>query len=549
MPTSRAPTVGIGYALLTYDNATKKWKIRENLKTQMSAIGKTVSEADKGILQKIADALNKGTKEDINTAKSLTDSSSFSFEPMTSDESKNLLVKVINDEYLSALKSKLGATLYDFLANSKEMVALLSIVYQGWTGAIKQPLIDALTDGTRTEIWYQIRYEMNTSNAGWMANRRYNEANEFGLYDGTIADINTDEAKEILQMYTEHNAEILAYEGKYAPSSSIQNEIQPAKTFLITNFGQGKTIDEVIVGQGLKTAAYEQISPADDIIMTIGNKNNLIFGEGGDDSIISGDGNDVIYGGKGDDFISGGKGNDILEGGAGNDDYYFSSGDGSDKINDNEGTNRIIWIDANKMPHVMKTFYKSGDAEWTSPDGTAEVNKHSPYKIVLPDGGIIELGEDISSFGINLLDTPANPVTTNTILGDLTENKNDLLRDTSGNDRIEGISGNDGIWAGRGGDNWILGGEGNDTVVAYHTSGSDIIEGGSGVDVLTGGGGDDRIFGENFGEMEDIITAGETAQSINEKGNLESGAAGNDFVYGSNKKMLLGRKNNKKTVV
>ena len=87
---------------------------QENLKTQMSAIGKTVSEADKGILQKIADALNKGTKEDINTAKSLTDSSSFSFEPMTSDESKNLLVKVINDEYLSALKSKLGATLYDF---------------------------------------------------------------------------------------------------------------------------------------------------------------------------------------------------------------------------------------------------------------------------------------------------------------------------------------------------------------------------------------------------------------------------------------------------
>ena len=33
--------------------------------------------------------------------------------------------------------------------------------------------------------------------------------------------------------------------------------------------------------------------------------------------------------------------------------------------------------------------------KWTSPDGTAEVNKHSPYKIGLPDGGIIELGEDI----------------------------------------------------------------------------------------------------------------------------------------------------------
>ena len=56
------------------------------------------------------------------------------------------------------------------------------------------------------------------------------------------------------------------------------------------------------------------------------------------------------------------------------------SGDGSDKVVDNEGANRIIWIDANKTPHIMKTFYKSGDAEWKSPDGTAEVNKNHLIK-------------------------------------------------------------------------------------------------------------------------------------------------------------------------
>lgn len=135
----------------------------------------------------------------------------------------------------------------------------------------------------------------------------------------------------------------------------------------------------------------------------------------------------------------------------------------------------------------------------------------------MPDGGTIELGEDISSFGINLLDTPATPTTTNTILGNSAAN---LLRDTAGNDRIDGGSGNDGIWAGRGGANWILGGDGNDTVVSFDTSGSDIIEGGSGIDVLYGGTGDDRLFGENFGEMETIIAAGETAQSINQKETL-----------------------------
>ena len=192
-------------------------------------------------------------------------------------------------------------------------------------------------------------------------------------------------------------------------------------------------------------------------------------------------------------LIEGRKGNDVLVGGAGDDDYIFSSGDGNDKIIDNEGENAIIWVDANNKARVMNTFYKSADAEWTSPDGTASVNKRSPYKIVLPDGSTIELGEDISSFGINLLDTPIAPTTTNTITGNADAN---ILGDTAANDRIESGSGNDGIWAGNGGANYLLGGDGNDVVVSHDTSGSDIIEGGSGVDVLYGGAGDDQIFGE-----------------------------------------------------
>lgn len=281
-----------------------------------------------------------------------------------------------------------------------------------------------------------------------------------------------------------------------------------------------ETIRSILQGLGLST---DNLNTIDGQVILAGANNSKYTDKA-----------DLVFGlGNGSNILSGGKGNDILEGGAGNDDYYFSSGDGNDKIIDNEGENAIIWVDANNKAMVMKTFYKSGDAEWTSPDGTASVNKKSPYKIVLPDGGIIELGEDISSFGINLLDTPANPVTNNTITGNEAAN---IIRDTSANDRIEAGSGNDGIWAGNGGDNWLLGGEGNDAIIAYETSGSDIIEGGSGVDVLAGGTGDDQIFGENKGEMEDIIAAGETAQSINEKGDLLSGAAGNDFLYGSNKK-------------
>ena len=110
----------------------------------MAAIGKSVSDDDtvsgddKDILEDIAKALNDG---DINKATELVDSS-FSFEPMTDDEAKNLLGYVVETEYATLLKSRIGTTLYNTLANSKELIALLSITYQN-PSAIKQPLIDA----------------------------------------------------------------------------------------------------------------------------------------------------------------------------------------------------------------------------------------------------------------------------------------------------------------------------------------------------------------------------------------------------------------------
>ena len=72
------------------------------------------------------------------------------------------------------------------------------------------------------------------------------------FYDGTIADINTDEAKEILQMYTEHNAEILAYEEKCAFFFNPKTRYNQPKLFSSPISDKENTIDEVIVGQGLK---------------------------------------------------------------------------------------------------------------------------------------------------------------------------------------------------------------------------------------------------------------------------------------------------------
>jgi len=47
------------------------------------------------------------------------------------------------------------------------------------------------------------------------------------------------------------------------------------------------------------------------------------------------------------------------------------------------------------------------------------------------------------------------------------------------------------------------------------------------------------VFGHDYGEMETLIAEGETAQGISERGDLVSGAWGNDFIYGSNASDLL----------
>jgi Ca2+-binding RTX toxin-like protein len=97
--------------------------------------------------------------------------------------------------------------------------------------------------------------------------------------------------------------------------------------------------------------------------------------------------------------------------------------------------------------------------------------------------------------------------------------RNDFLLDSAGDDWIKGLGGRDEIDAQQGG---------NDT-----------LEGGSGADILYGRAGNDLVFADEYGEMETLITAGETAGSINEQGDLLYGGEGDDFLYGSNSNDLI----------
>ncbi|OPY75589.1 MAG: Hemolysin, chromosomal [Syntrophorhabdus sp. PtaU1.Bin050] len=287
------------------------------------------------------------------------------------------------------------------------------------------------------------------------------------------------------------------------------------------------TINGQVVLAGLNNSKYTDKA---DIIFGLGNANNKLQGGGGDD---------YIYGGKGDDTLTGGKGDDYLIGGADFDTYYYTVGDGHDWIYDQDNTGKIIIKDQRGgivAERSLGNFYKveGGTNAWKNPNGVIEITHNSPWKIVLDDGGTIELGEDFESgdFGITLLDTPSDPVTNSTITGDFNPaNLNDTLYDSVGNDRIEGKDGSDMLYGWQGGNDWFSGGSGRDGLSSGE--GDDIIEGGTEGDLLFGAEGDDQLFGETKGEMEDLITAGETAPSINEQGDLISGGAGDDLLYGS----------------
>ena len=67
--------------------------------------------------------------------------------------------------------------------------------------------------------------------------------------------------------------------------------------------------------------------------------NDLIYGNGGNDTILLGSGDDTVYGGSGNDSLDGGDGNDVLYGEEGND--TIDGGYGNDTIYASQGTDYL----------------------------------------------------------------------------------------------------------------------------------------------------------------------------------------------------------------
>src|SRR6266480_2567280 len=432
----------------------------------------------------------------------------------------------------------------------------------------------------------------------------------------TFSPADSAQAKQAVQAYTlliaPYKALISQQQGT-ALTVLMTQVFNPARDKLILDFvtnnaaiSNKPTINgEVLVGDDHSNndVDFDSVARTSGALRLLGgNQNDLIFGEGGNDTLDGGAGDNVLYGGTGRDTLKVASGNSYLSGGA-EADIYEISGTGIAHLIDSAAelqNDRVFFVSPNgTRTEATGKFIRTGTSNvWTSPDGLRVITHDSPYTItdnVTGEQIVIESFED-GDFGIDLMEAPTPITPTREINGDLqpidfdppnqnyhtddlgnlvvdpntpAPGRHDQLRDSAGSDHIVSGGGSDLIDLdaanlgaggpgsnGRGGDDWIQTGDGRDGV--FSGSGNDLIEGGTGGtqgqrgdgivvtttlggDVLHGGAGDDRIFGDSQIDLAAAISAGNTQTATGNKGDWLSGQAGDDIlVAGADNDVLAG---------
>lgn len=251
-------------------------------------------------------------------------------------------------------------------------------------------------------------------------------------------------------------------------------------------------------------------------------KDNVIYGEGGDDYIDGLGGNNRLYGGMGNDTLVSGTGNDLLVGGAGDDKYVFKPGCGQNII-DNQGGGFDGIFFTNGLNVSRLSFSRDGDDLLILIDQddaqSVRVLNHflggdAAISYVQPSGGSMLTAAQIASAIAAAEDEeeqptdpqeptdPEQPVNPNP---DGSFNPglggNDQLTGTSGNDVLLGGAGDD-VLSGLAGNDLLFGGTGDDTYI-YR----------AGRDRITEQGGNDKLIFSNG------ITFNQVASGLSKSGN------------------------------
>lgn len=241
--------------------------------------------------------------------------------------------------------------------------------------------------------------------------------------------------------------------------------------------------------------------------------------------ISGGGGNDVITGGQMDDMLSGDGGVDQLRGGGGNDLIFFDEHDSV--VEGGSGLDTAIYTGTtgttfNLQANGFESAY-GGEGNDTFLAG------YAGYSVALFGGD----GNDLlnASYTDDVVSGDGGNDTINARAGD------DYVQGGSGNDVLRGETGDDILFGGDGiddlnggsGDDMLFGGSGND--VFWGDVGDDILDGGAGDDSLAGASGDDKISG---GSGHDTLTGNDGDDRLfgNDGNDRFFDGAGDDYAVG-----------------
>jgi Ca2+-binding RTX toxin-like protein len=279
--------------------------------------------------------------------------------------------------------------------------------------------------------------------------------------------------------------------------------------------------DMLLTGQGNDIV---QGGAGNDFIWT-GSGADIVRGQGGHDSIAGHAGDDRIDGGIGNDTLSGGLGNDLLDGDDGND--LLLGEDGDDTLLGSQGDDLMDGSDGDDL-------LMGGAGRDTLRGGLGNDNLRGQGSTDSLDGGA----------GVDRLDGGAGTL----LLSDQLEGtvvvkdsgyrtaRGDVARTSNGRIALVALTGGDGddvfdasaLTMGRAHFN---GGAGNDLLVGtslndrlFGEDGDDTVNGGAGDDVADGGAGNDSVFGEagedtvGGGLGDDLIDGGTGRSTLRESG-------------------------------
>ncbi|HWT11350.1 MAG TPA: calcium-binding protein [Allosphingosinicella sp.] len=269
----------------------------------------------------------------------------------------------------------------------------------------------------------------------------------------------------------------------------------------------------------------------------------------GNDTLLGSRGADLLLGGEGNDLVKGQQGDDVALLGAGNDQFVWNPGDGSDTIEGEAGTDKLVFNGSNATENIG--ISANGERVRLLRDVanvTVDLNDVETLAVQASGGAdnivVGDLsGTDATLVVVNLAATAGgstgdgqlDQVSVNGTLGDDVVTVSSIaggvaVSGLTAETRIYGADAGDGLVViGNGGADVIdagalaagtvmvtmLGGLGDDVFLG--SQGADLVNGGDGEDVALLGGGDD-VFIWNPGDDNDTIEGQAGADSLDFNG-------------------------------